>query len=691
MSNDTPFVIKDVLQGDDTSKTINLLEGIPSGEIVDSFRNLINSSNLSPAQRLELMSNTWKLNYRTKPPTIEEFLTEEWIGTQAKSIHPHVKDWLLKFWHPTSPYRNLILGTAIGTGKTTASTVSTLYLYSHLWAMRNPKKFFGLAESTSIVYMLISFSLEKAGQLLLQPFMNILEESPKFERVKQEERLPKRQLDHPDRIIWTTAGRMGSVQFSNELHLALASSPQKLLGLNLIGATLSEISFFVDQGFSPEYIWRIYQDAKNRVKNRFEGRYYSCTILDSSPNDMDLSPIDKYIFGGDAYKDPTNLVATGTHWDFLPKKHKEWYRTGETFPVFRGNSSEPPRMLRSDTEVAQYDAVEVYNVPIDLKIAFEENVVKNVKDWCGWPGGSSDKLIRDMAVIETMFSSKLRNLYTYILAPSDKSSEKLIWNQIRDKFFVPLSNGKYEFYRAPGERRYIHVDQAETGDTLGFSMVHPEITASGEFVFVTDFTIAIIPGKGRINLSAIPEFILDLKHQGGVNIDLITFDQYQSKATMQLLKEKGFRVELLSVDRDINVYLVYLSLINNGRVLAGRNIILKNNLKSLQETKGEFDGTRRSGKRKIDHRIGKLVWEDGANWESSLMGTCAKDLSDSHCGATWNCLHNFGERARYMWIPDKIVSADAPTIIHSRTMQTELLMQEVSNTLLTKYGLKIRS
>jgi len=93
------------------------------------------------------------------------------------------------------------------------------------------------------------------------------------------------------------------------------------------------------------------------------------------------------------------------------------------------------------------------------------------------------------------------------------------------------------------------------------------------------------------------------------------------------LKEKGFNARQFSVDTSVDPYISYAALVNIGCIKAGRNIFLKNNLKSLQEVKTP------SGKRKIDHMIGKIVRDDGAHWSVSSMGLCAKDVSDC-CAAT---------------------------------------------------------
>lgn len=651
---DAPFLIKDLIQGDDSVAETERFENLREEDVLAGINLIVNSKYLSEALKLELLSNIWRLNYKNKPPTIEEFLTDDWLGPMHESLYPHARNILINFWRDNSPYRHLILAMAIGTGKSTISAIHNLYVTTLLFLMRNPKKFFGLAPSSSVVQALISFSMEKAEQLLLQPFLQILLTSSRYHRVKQEEHLLRHQEENPDKICWTTAGRIGKLQFPNDIHYIIASTPYQLLGLNLIQATLSEISFFIERGLSPDYIWRIFQDCKGRIQARFGADKRLCgVVLDSSPNDIDASPIDKYIFNGEAEKDPKNYVVTGSQWEMFEqdpelKRIKENYpiyaKTGKTFNVFRGSSTLPAEVIADDIRVKDFNKEEIFNVPIDLHRAFTENTIKCVKDYCGYPAGMTDKLIQEMSLIEDVFTPQLKNLYTYIYAPSNQSASQLIWNQVRDKFFLKIGEKRYEFYRAPRERRWVHIDQAETGDIASIVISHPEWDVkTSEIVIVHDVTIAISPGKGRINLDAIRTFPEDLRDKGGLVIEKITFDRFQSSTTIQYLTEKGFKVDRFSVDTDKKPYLTYVSLINTGRVKAGRNIFLKNNLRSIREVKTD------SGKTKIDHLIGKLTYEDGADWELSAMGMNAKDVSDGGAATSFLIVHEFEGIPRYQW------------------------------------------
>lgn len=653
--NDLYYATIDLLSGDESA--YNIINSYPE-EIIDSLKRISNDPGLSTKDKIQLLSQSYKINYRVKPPTIEEFLTPDWLGDTADSLYPHVIKILTEFWNPNSKYRHLILASGIRCGKSILSSISELFVTINLWCMRNPKKFFGLIKMSSIVFMMISFTMEKAQQVLFQPFMQILSSSPKFKRVKLEERLDINQKENPDLVCWTTAGRMGSLQFYNDLHFVIASDPAQLLGLNVINAILSEISFFSDRGFSPDYIWRIYQDSVARVRGTFGNKYFSGTTLDSSPNDISLSPIDKYIFSGEAAKDPENYIFTGPQWKYRPDLNPIWLKTGETFPVFRGSETEPAKMLEPE-EVKNYNADEIYNVPIDQLKLFKLDVLKNVKDICGWPAGAKGMLVRDEKIIENMFVDNLKNIYSYISAPEDKIPNALIWNTVYKTFWKPYDKG-YEFYRAPSEKRYIHVDQSESGDIASISMVHPETDAkTGTMIIVVDFTIAISPQKSRINLDAIRYFIQDIIEKGRINVDFVTFDQYQSASTIQYLKRKEIKSEKLSVDVSMNPYYTFIAYMSAGKIKCGKNIILKNNIKALHESETLH------GHKKIDHLKGKIIYEDGGNWNTSSMGKFAKDVSDGLCGAVWNCVQHYNGISRFIW-EESIMRESKETVIQNK-------------------------
>ena len=541
------------------------------------------------------------------------------------------------------------------------STIIALYIITHLSLMWNPKAFFDKAPTTYFSVVLGSFTMKKGKELLLKPFLELLETSPKFKRVKLSDSLKSTQEKEyengTNRIVWTTASTSGaSIEFFNDTHVVLVSNPSSILGMNVICGILSEISFFMERGVSPEEINRFRTDLDSRIFNRFNNHFLGRMVIDSSPNTMD-SPIDKYVFSGKVYEDERNMVVNRKYWEMeiyahrLPKYMRD--KENNIFYVYRGGGGDLPKLIEKE-EIREYHPEDIYAIPIDLKPLFTEDTLeKAIKDYCAYPTTSDTKLIKDYTQIENIFSNQLENIYDFITAPDNVPPERLIWEKVKDKFFVKDHKNEYHFYRAENAERYIHIDQSEKNDTTGISMAHKEWnTKKNKFVCVLDFTLAInSTALADINLDAIVCFIIDLYELGNVNLKKVTFDQYQSSAGRQRLERiLDIKVEKFSVDLDSSIYYTFVSYIKQKRIKAGKNIYLKNNLKSLQNVVSE------KGKVKVDHTKGQLVKTRSGTWETDTQGINAKDVSDSACGACYHVIQDNDYIPEDEWIDDEFIN-----------------------------------
>lgn len=643
--NEAKYLLPDLIAGDEDVTSNPLFQDLSYAEIKSALKLILDNPMLSESKKVNMMENLWRINYEVYPPTMEEFLTPKYIGAVADKLYDHVRQVLISFMNPYANKRVLALSVSIGFGKSTLSALILMYILVNLQFMRNPKKYFSLNQIGSIVTALLSFTQLKAKQLLLQPIMQALQASPIFHKTRTEDSLKNKQKELPQgHIAYTTSGRLGAVQLSKDLHVTVISDRMDLLGLNIIAGICSEISFFLSKGIAIEEIFQTYTDLRTRINNRFANAYLTATILDSSPLDLELSPIDKYIYTGEAEKDPEVMVVKGIkHWDVYPEKYPIFFKTGNTFPVFRGDTSNPPKVL-APSQIEEYSPDEIFQIPIDIELTFPQNLKKNIADLCAWPSGGLSKLFESIKDIENIFVSFLRNQYTPIIIPEEKAPEKLIWNQIKDTFFLEVQTGVYEFYRNPQELRAIHIDLSETGNISGISMSHLELLKTGEKLIVHDFNIPLHKGESRINIDAVCEFVIDLRDIGHLNIMKVTADQYQSATILQRLRRAGFNAEKLSVDIDTAPYLLYIAKIKSGLVKSGRSIHLKNNLLSLIETVHE-----KSGRKKIDHKPGNEIYYDGQPWELSMVGQFAKDISDTACGSSYTLLIEYKDIPRYIY------------------------------------------
>lgn len=542
------------------------------------------------------------------------------------------------------------------------STITILYIITCLSLLKDPYKMFGLNPATKICCCLCSYSLKKSSELLLEPFNNMLDASPYFEKITRKDAMIAKKEEFSKnnedvtKLYYTTATATSAFEFDSGITVKLVSTPANLLGLTIAAIVFSELSFFTDAGKSSEYIMRFYNDGRQRVYSRFKGHYYSRSILDSSPNNLD-NAIDDWIVH-QAGKSKENYIVEGSIWKWHPKEYEAEFRRKELFPVFVGTKGQPPRILTGpDDDIYKdpnVDKTKIIDVPNSLRGMFEDSLVKMIKDYAGIPSGSADTLISDYSSLEAMFDNPLKNVYKGIHASSELEPRHLIWDQVKDIFFKNVA-GRWQYYYKPWIPRYISVDQSYATDVTGIAMVHKErLKEDGSDIFIVDFTIPIVPAKGqKVNLEAIRCFISELRNEGNLNIAGVSFDQFQSQTTIQNLEREKFNVSQLSVDTTNGPYLNFLSYMNRKRVACGKNIFLKNNLKSLHMVQPK-DG-KKEGRRKIDHDSSKpQILEGEEEWEKSLIGYYGKDVSDAVAAAVALCDTNY-PLAQDNWDPSELV------------------------------------
>ncbi len=649
----------------------SILGDIDLNRVKKALDFIMSSNVLTEAQKATVLQEPWRVNYRIKPPTPEEFLSYKYLGPMADSIYPRVRKWFIEFFNGKD-YRHAVLYPFIGAGKSTLSVLINLYITTHLCLMRNPKKFIGVASHMNLAFVLCSYNLTKSAEILLEPMINLLEGSEFFDKVRTKEDMIKKERtyqkeDRVDKIYWTTASRNGiyAIQFSNGINYKLASAPKDLLGLTIVCGTMTELSFFREAGKSDEFIMRFFNDMKGRIYSRMKSKtdptginYWGRSILDSSPNDLE-SPIDQYA-SFEAEKSSLNYVIKGSQWDWVPEDYTE-EELADRFPIFKGGSGKPPVILQSPEG---YDPTDILWVPRKLYQIFHDDLIKSLKDYGGIPQGNLDRLFYDFEKIENCFIPQLKFLYFPLKADSKMSPFGLIWNQVKDTFFVKSGNG-YRFYYKPSIPRVFHIDQSVSGDMTAIAFVHVErkepvvgrlFDANRDLVYVVDMVVPIHPMGGRINLDAVKEFIIDIQTMSGIPIIQGSYDTFQSEAAIQYLERNGLEMEHVSVDETMDPYLFLAQLIEQGNLKVGKDIFFKNNLKSLRITK-----TKIAKKPKIDHSSGDTINPQGADytWETSLLGVNAKDISDAIAGAVYNAkmfLANDGRCLSQVFHQDEIIS-----------------------------------
>lgn len=641
-------------------------------DINDALKIILGDERLTDSTKLDLTSSLWKINFFRKPPSPEEFLTPEWIGETANSLYPHIKNAFIEFFNPEKPYRHLVEYYPIGSGKSLLVALIKGYIASVIYYLRDAKQFFKLAPTTLLVDATVSLSLDQAYTLNIAPMLNYMDTSPKFHRVKQETQLIKHRSEDLDKIYFTTACKGGSIFRIGDLFYRTISEPSHLLGLSLVSVSLTELGFLQEKGMKPEVVMRLLNDSKGRIYSRFGNHYLARSIIDSSPNDLN-NTVDRYILY-ECTKDPTILRLMGQKWNLQPHLFPIWEKTKETFPMFKGSASKEPKVILNNEELKNYDVNDLFNVPIDIKQLALDSPTKIMKDYCGWPSGSDAKLISNPDTIEKLFTPTLKNFYTYSHAPASQAPEGLLWDYVKKELFTYTGRGQlYEFYRYPNIERFISGDLSVKHDMASVTMSHIEKNIKGEKIYVIDFTLILLPTKEEINIDAIYHLILDMKKYGRINVKMTSFDQFQSSDIRQRLIRHDIDSIRYSVDISTEPYLSVIAAMNQDRVKMGKNLIIKNNMKSLINRKMS------NGKVKIDHEQGDWLDLDNLNWENSRMGYYGKDGTDSMVASIMLSDLYGTDNSDYIWNPDNEVKKQKDPL--------EVVLDNIKQ----KYGMKVKS
>lgn len=200
------YIIQDVLAGDQSAMQRPEFKNMNFPAIKTFIEWFVKTDQLSSSGKVDLMKNAWRLNFKCKPPTPEEFITDKYIGAQAEALYKPVKDAFCEFLDPLKPYRTVVLYPSISWGKSTLAVLVQLYISVHYAMMWHPYAFFGLAPSSIFTQCLGGWNQKKASELLLEPFTNILETSPYFIKVRTHSDLVEASAEEiQDCIHWTTS------------------------------------------------------------------------------------------------------------------------------------------------------------------------------------------------------------------------------------------------------------------------------------------------------------------------------------------------------------------------------------------------------------------------------------------------------------------------------------------------------
>lgn len=600
-------------------------------EIIGQLLALMQSSGSA-----DILDDIFLMDYDTKPVTPKEFLSSRYyLGSFVDALYPKWREELEYVLDPANKINEWILYGSIGTGKTSAACLAQFYKLYWLTCMKSPQKVFGLAEHFPVYLAFFSVTKGKAEDAISAKFESLLNMSPYFR-----EALPKNRRkvflqgaanlfgagyrEHPKK------DDLFELQLPHNIHLLFGSQTQHALSLDVFAATLDEMNFRAKKSIAEiddeNSAQQLYHQVRTRIESRFlSAGYNPGLVINISSAKASDSFVEQRIEEVRERKLSNVHVSDFALWDVKPGKYSE-----ETFRVFVGSGFRSSRILTDEETIKDMKPGEqVIDVPVTFKESFETGLDASIRDLAGVATAAISKLFKYREKI-----LECNGLYENPVQPETIYIGMQNSLEISDYFDVDMvsrhDNIARHLNQYPRAGRFIHVDLAKNGDSVGITCLcvpfyyekkmtdydneKEPVVVKTPFVFV-DWTCRIrAPKLDEISFEKIRRFLVWLRDSVGYNIVRISYDSWQSIHSLQLLQENGFEVDTISVDKTDEPYMELMNAVNERRLMKPPHAVLDEELRQLDH---DIHAARGS----VDHPRGG-----------------SKDVADSLAGAYSNAL-----------------------------------------------------
>jgi hypothetical protein len=546
-------------------------------------------------------------------PTIEEFLTPDYIGDDALILFPNWKKDLIEIFAPKSIICRWGVTGAIGTGKSTAGLIAQLYNVYRINSFRNPQLSMGTGPSKPMILQLFTVTKEKAQSTLIERVGILLSACKDYRKVNhlrdflEFENDPELEKLTP----WVFNGE--GFEFPNNVKIYAGSQDRHVLGEDVFGGMLDEAEFRIGSKGLVDKAFTLYDNIFERIRSRFLGvRYTLMTLLSSIAHEKGVMAT--HI--AQLRNDPAGKVSQYSIWD---TKYPDALKHDGHFWCMRGTQRHPSRVLEPrESVLAENDKFDLppsctlVKVPKRYQRDFERRTEQSLMNLAGQASMGQEVPFDDLSKVEDPNLCPI----LYVSAPLGNANQPIpapLREQLPRDLFIATPEG-YRWKRYPAATRYGAWDGAAVS-SAGLSVVHKELSRTGKVIYVADLVLRIT-SPNRINLEAVKEFIIDLRDYYGLGFKTFTADQYQSEQLIQKLTSIGYAetVEVLSVEKTRTPYDVLSNIVATDCLKTGMMRDLKKELES--------------------------IWfENNKVVKAQLEGSHC-DMADSLCAATYNAVQS---------------------------------------------------
>ncbi|MEA3401157.1 MAG: hypothetical protein U9R79_07945 [Armatimonadota bacterium] len=337
------------------------------------------------------------------------------------------------------------------------------------------------------------------------------------------------------------------------------------LGYNILGAVIDEASWLLETaGGRRDSAEEIYNALQRRIRSRFLDR--GLLVMISSPRHRG---------------------------DFLERKLEE----AKENPRIYASRKATWELKPEDAYCGERFECEGLMVPVEYRPEFRRNKLRALRDLAARPAEAFEPFIRDATVLERAIDDSIPEAF-------DDRGRLLPEYRTEDR-----------------QPRFVHVDLGLSRDACGIAMAHCEPCPEGGDgpVVIVDLMRRIEPPEGgELQFAGVRELILTLADRG-FRIEQVSFDGYESADSRQILKRRGLKVKLVSVDRSVEAYETLKELLNEGRLRWYRYEPVLQECKGLELVQGRKVDHRQGGSKDVADAVAGAVSEAVNRWQGGEM------------------------------------------------------------------------
>lgn len=552
------------------------------------------------------------------PVTVDEFMdSREFLGCDTDEplmdFWPNLRP-ILRAMNPDvfvgeAPVNQVLMGGATGWGKTHGALGTMLYQVYVTTCFDNVHRLFGLNKATTpIVFMFMSVSGTVTKRVLYQPFRAAFTSMPYTKRWVTWDRHMESELRLDNNVIIVPA----------------LASIQSMVGQAICGVVIDEINFMnivenskqvagtIGQGGFYDQADIVWSNIVRRRKRSFTTQGVSIGVL-CAPSSTRYKGdyIDRKMDEAEDQQTPGVLTMRHRQYDIAPLRDARDL-AGETFPLLVGTDNYATRVLRPEEEAGidfpMHAAVE--RVPISFKPFFLSDPEGAARDVLGVASHSITPFFAQRhKIVEAMLAYRESDHQQYVI----KSDVVLAIDgmpQIDEDLLPPDRE-------AP---RFVHVDLSSSVDCCGISIVKydghtpvPDPQHPDRFdllpKFVVEAAISIKPDSlHQIDPAEVRKWVQQLATYYQLNIASVSYDGWQSKESLGLLRVAGINSQEISVDKTSDPYRTFRSALYEGRIILPESDKLRLEMVSLeyQSEKDKIDHPPRGSKDCVDAVCGAI-------------------------------------------------------------------------------------